>query len=1376
MPIDRTKFTPPEVPESLPAKAWRLYNKPIAEMLPDSSSLSKKSLDKRAEPSLKEADSVSKTGNTSDTKTNLIDRAAHSVLGSAADFLPTTAAKLHGFSSGALEAITPSVIAQAASAGTGKAATVANALVAGQGFHEAADSSLPTWKRALGGVTGSIGAFNPITKGAIRLINGAESVATPISKLGTSTSLKDSVAKLAADVKGGTPFSEQHIIDNYPELHAEVTKNPGGTYAKEIWGKDGKPAPPSIADISTTNAKQSLAAEKAKGALPPTIQQELIDKKPLLDLIDESRKRPLTPFESQAIEAERASYPSGVIAQKLGVNKPGMRLGGSVVDAAKAETTASTAADKATNAANVQEARNLNARDNYIAKDNVQTAKNLNTKDKFTRGIEKSADAATIEDAKRTAAGVAQSEAERQATTLDALKGTLTESHEPTSINETISGPGEHGGTERATFRRTAPEPPADEEGGGAMPDVSKAPVVTTPNLHTPDTVVRTLFNTKEAAAEALLQAGGGPAEIRSLGRGKYRAVYKNNTDTDLPPLDTPPPAPKSAPPAPKTAAQMVSESSPFQSLSPEEQQALIPHLNKAIEGGFSGNVEDLANELAGRLGAIKDGRSLMSDTGNSPDELVSSLRKGGGLSNATKSGWGGELSDIKSMYAKPGQFIGTNGQVRSGNGLFVKGGMEPDRALEFLQQDGRFSHLKSVNDLGDALRSAGSKPPATSPTQELADGLHPTWWKPSVPDVELGDSPILHSIEASVPGADSAPGVVPTEGVHPAPPVLEPEAQALRDQIAPHINPVGEAEPTLPGVEPTVNPDAKPVADLPLTLDGGKIPETPQAPDPSLFDAPAEPPVQAAGGAIPVSAKTPLEMAGEDYGAIKAAKKAGDIGVEPARTYYAKTAQRLNKESKAAAPIAEAPTGEPQVPSDSSDALTKLAPADQDKALADIVANFRKGRSSLGSESGAANLGLAARTAAAGVAGTVGYKEDPLGNKPLSALTMGAGTFMAPELMEKGIPILANGLSKASPYLERGLDTVNKLHNTGLLSPLSVVKKAAGDIGGLSLAAAENPQRAGDILKQFTTGAGRSGVWQAGKEGFNGPETEAATGLENFIQKGPLSLPGRVMGGLTHATKHVLGEAGFSEPEQRYYTLTDYPQHKVTEGAYNMLRGSKILQHLSPFARIGVNRLERGWEYSPFGMLTSKMGDPAAAGGIVKKALAGTAVSAGAYAATPDNFVKDHPIAASTISSLGGPLGIPIMAGMAMKNAHANAPEGKSAAALAANDAVHAVATDVPGLRLLEDVTSRDFPEGLARNYLSGYTNITRPIAVAMDPEEPDVSSKYLPESQKIVNRAVSNVPVLRSMLPKKGGVIPASGGEDTSKYLFDYSSKPKE
>lgn len=421
--------------------------------------------------------------------------------------------------------------------------------------------------------------------------------------------------------------------------------------------------------------------------------------------------------------------------------------------------------------------------------------------------------------------------------------------------------------------------------------------------------------------------------------------------------------------------------------------------------------------------------------------------------------------------------------------------------------------------------------------------------------------------------------------------------------------------------------------------------------------------------------------------------------------------------------------------------------------AVLDKLKSFIKG------ESGAADPYLAIRLGLGAGAGAVGYKYDPVGQATggdqalLSALLMGGAGVFAPELA-RSFKAVGPRIEGSNEQINNVMDTLNAVHNTGLLSPLSVVKKAAGDIGGLGSAILESsftdPRRAGRIMKALTSGL--PSAYKAAKAGWNEPTTEAISGLANIPQRlhdSPLGWNGRMMQALTRGTKDILNQAGFTPEEQAYYTLTANPTG-TGKHLYNFINSTKVGQHFSPFARIGLNRLQRGVERSPLGLVQLLMNpEEGQAAKIAQQAILGSIIMGGASSATPDGFFKDHPREAALISAMAGPYGIPVLAGMAMK--------GRKG--VSGSEMMRAVTKDVPGFRFMEDVMS---PEGFARNYLSSYTNVTRPIAEAFDPadrrklfsltdpREVDVRPKH-DAIGSVIDQAIANIPGARNLMPSK-------------------------
>jgi hypothetical protein len=680
--------------------------------------------------------------------------------------------------------------------------------------------------------------------------------------------------------------------------------------------------------------------------------------------------------------------------------------------------------------------------------------------------------------------------------------------------------------------------------------------------------------------------------------------------------------------------------------------------------------------------------------------------------------GEGGAATDEGGVSPVPGpQFLYDKGNAKKlADKLIKEGGYAKGTDIQVTPRDGGYWIYHTSNPPPPA---AGTVP--VTPAESASLGLDPT------PTGPKGGAPTPKTPKAAdVPKAETPKVEVPKSSAKSA---KVDEANAGADKLEQLL---GDRE-------------------VKLANGKGALPAEPPAEGPLVANTQPAPPTFRVYGDPETGAIDPLEKAGEEYGILKGLKKEGLGSEAGSGTPREPVGGRAGAGKNAAAVKAETDAVNPL-----SDQLLKLPADAQDSALKSIVSKFlsERGATKIGDETGAANPMLLARMAGAGVGGAYGYNQDPEGSV-LGGLAGAAAGAYAPSLATK-IPEV---VPKFSEGLHKLMDVGNKVHNTGLLSPLSVVKKAAGDVGGLTTAAIMNPERAGDILRQFTTSKGRGMIADAFRAGFKGPEAEAVSGVDNYLQKPLLSLPGRTMGGLTKATQGVLGEAGFSVPEQRYYTLTAVPQTDLGKAAKVALN-NKVMQHFSPFAKIGINRLERGFEFSPLGFtkLLKKGVTPEEAQEIAAKAALGTTAMAGTAALTPDNFVKDHPVVASTIASLGGPMGVPMMAAMAGKQLHNSsaAEDTWMDSAKHVGDAVNAVSRDVPGLRLIEDMTGRSFPIGFGRNYLSGYTNFSRPIAVALDPNEPDVNSKGLPLQKQLLNRMLSNIPFVRSTLERQDGSTP--------------------
>jgi hypothetical protein len=1314
-----------------------------------------------------------------------------------------TAAKIKGFLAGSAEAVKPGHLAALATLpamaaeapagilGTnvlGLGGTVGNVLKAATGINKLRQvaGAIPAWAEGLNAVgsaaMGIEGAaqtaqdVNDPTKGKLDVAKDV--LNTGLGALGSVAGVRNfqktrNITKALGDIQQaqeasrptglrlaldsvrktglGTPTTPEEI-SNQALLYDELKKKPAGNIAQEIFGKDKEvPGDPSHVDLTLAHQAaledQAARVEDIKDELAKGFSKNLAAKYSNMDKADKERLAAGT--------QEERNYKAGQRFIKDNL---------------------------------VQDTRNDKAVSSFQQKDAAARAADIKAETKFNVGQAKAAEAAGTQNAKIDDQAIAQADAERQANAIDSLKDRLSNPVEPSVIRETVSGPGEHGGTARATFMRTEPPPPEEEgtvagaAGGRPINPQAKTPVgpATSKGFQTPEDAQR--------AADA---TGGAFSVAQNPNDGLHYLV------------------PQGKQPPWNNGVEQATR--PWSQLTAKEKSGVLPLLKQAKDAGVPGDqLESLGDELASKLGMIKAGREAADDSNASLESAVKAIK-----------GSGAPIFDDGS------EEIGAFRQFLKKNGISTRGVLAKTGKIRSLDQAAEdlkgtlpgFENSKETS-LLDHIQGLAAEE-KQSPVDELVSKHTGNWWeKPTaeVQDYTQGDVPAL---DVEPPSGQKTPPLPtangPLENLAPLSPrgkaqviggVMNPtedqisrinvnlEREAAQAPISEAAEPQGPAddsfdpaklegesqaqsEPPLSVGEfaQALNQEGKkPLVPLPqqtLKLTGEQVPQAPEPgfdfdvkqtanpdgtttfyPEPKASEEPlTQPEAPQPNAAIPARLfKSQLEAAGPHYAETQAAFKAGEAPNEAARV-AGKAASRINRESIAAdaarEKAAQIQSVQQEIADPNTDPLTKT-----------MLQRW------LG-EHGAAQAATALRLGAGTLGGAVGYQQDPLGNRPLSAAVTGGLGFFSPEIasaINKLAPTIGEGTVNRREQIANIAKVINQFHNTALLSPLSVAKKAAGDVGGLTLAAIEHPEFAGDLLKQFTTAEGRANLLNNFKEGFHGPDQEAIGGLDlpNRIlnsNKNPMSWSGKMMGGLTKATKGALGEAGFSAPQQRYYTLTDYPRYKSTEYLYNAIRQGDFLKHLVPFARVGVNRLERGYEYSPLGFANLFMkGHSEDPGGTVTKALMGTLAGGAAYAMTPEDFVKNHPITASVASSLAGPVGLPALAGMALKNAHQQKgdpfyarPSGSKFA-----DATQEIARDVPGLRIIEDASGKS-PVGFARNYLSGYTNVARPVALGLqylnegNMEDPDLTSKNLTPGEQIYNRALSNIPGIRERLPKK-------------------------
>lgn len=1252
------------------------------------------------------------------------------------------------------------------------------------------------------------------------------------------------------------------ILKMHEALDAHTLQSRKGAIAiNDIYGKEGRPDTPVKDDKGQFNivskglpivdaerayqqglteagkdVKNSNALERAKGAPSKIEQSELQAKKPLLDLIEASKSRNLTSDELSKVGTEIKSYPKGVVAKSL------LDLKKTAADVTKTSGQAAkmNASDAAANldvkmnqAAKLDEDAKLAANatkplDKAKAKADEAANKNLskgNTPE--NRDAQNLIDTQKWAD-KQQADKIAQSNAEAQQNQFDNFIGRDDVKAGPQSASVGSKGQGPNGESQslRQSYNVVPPKPTpkdsvtpaegtpsdkgsiykkgmskddaikaADAAGGPGIMDVIKGPASETGDHYLVPAgkgpVIDPLAPTPPAPAQPPLGSPwdvaanrryGNKAEAATIAKVVGGQVYQHGPrqysirmpevapEAPYVPRDLAAPTPdqqwaaggdnpskgKYSSLGPNTPEDIFNESNP----GPEPEGADTSFDPEAIEASQQKPLEvapDFRQHNLPRKAAPAGTTLENLGVAGAPDPLtpkVPGFRVANGIANADAFKQGPAFTDPNAI--------------------------ETGRALERRLQTG---------EAPQGIPERRMAPPVSSPGQELTN--------------------------------------VTPDGIQHIP--TEPEAQA--PEVPPQINATGEAEPTLPGVVPTVNPDAAPVAEAPYgltpqapqaptqtsgnlfgtpetfdqgtarlranppapstnrglkatlpgfdesvasTIDKGKSMETlPQlsssdivnnayktelnkpenqariqkmkadmeqqvaatrarisaesrpneeGPFSTITDNPSEAAAQPPkGGAAPIRFfKSPLEAAGQGYGDIKAAKAAGEVVPEQGRKIAGQAAQRLNREAQAAPQAPSAPQMDPdavaqakslqaEIDSPDTDPLTK---AMLKKHLSDFADKY----------------------------GIKFFPGDEGGGTTLSMFGAGQGRNLSRAFQGLQGTGEEDALTRAGGFL-------NNLRRSTLLSPYSVAKKGIGDIQALGTAAMTRPSQAGEIGRNLFS----PDTIENFKSGWNSPtqglEDDSMMGKSLQSPNNPLSWAGRTMAGMTNATKNVLTNSGFTPEEAQGFTLTKTPSRMFTAPIYETLNKPGF-NHLDPFSRIGLNWIEQGYEHSPAGLadLYFKKGNlsPEEASMIKRKAAIGTAVGAGAYAATPDDFVKNHPMAARMMTA--GPLGPAALMGMLLKNQTKDD-------SLPVGQALGGLLNEMPGMQLADDLHSIKTagPKGYARNYLASYSNVTRPIAEALDPAERDTSSKDLSPTESLLNKAEANVPILRGTLPLK-------------------------
>lgn len=450
-------------------------------------------------------------------------------------------------------------------------------------------------------------------------------------------------------------------------------------------------------------------------------------------------------------------------------------------------------------------------------------------------------------------------------------------------------------------------------------------------------------------------------------------------------------------------------------------------------------------------------------------------------------------------------------------------------------------------------------------------------------------------------------------------------------------------------------------------------------------------PPPDPSQSIIPMEAlkRTPAEVAGQHYGAIKDERAALPPGEAPrgsplwkAERIAGTAAQRTKFEADAAAATAANATSRPErIDPQVEAAQTDLA----DPAIPEhIKAGIRDWLSSKGESNPMvmARVGLGLGGALTGAAVD---KDDPIEG----AILGGTAGAMAPSLVEK------LDTNPESGMLQALLKRLPNMYRSGLLSePKSLGYNAiAGPLGSQFFGGLEqtlkgvahgNPEQTamgGNILKDVASplkwGKGYLNALaeaeqklresEMGRAGFD------AIGNETYADK-VIQIPATLMTGGDVNVKTQLRDRGMPEDLAEETTLTAEPKRALWRNIANFGKtttenkhGSAIANMLLPFKRTAANIMESGTERTPIlGSVISALGDPELktpwTDQFVQQGIGG-AVFGTSFALgynTPTSTAKDYKIL-NLVSNLGGQYALLSGAGFAAGQAKRM---GKSAAA----------------------------------------------------------------------------------------------------------------
>lgn len=895
-------------------------------------------------------------------------------------------------------------------------------------------------------------------------------------------------------------------------------------------------------------------------------------------------------------------------------------------------------------------------------KTQVQDARNEAARNKYTRKIEVARAQADAEDAKRAEAAIAQSEAERQAQAIEDIRTKATEKSDPTVLTETVTGPGLHGGTSKGTFREQVPEPPADGGGGDGAP-LGPAKPFTSELIPAKENIELTIYRSHEKAKD-LANAYGGTAAGMDV--QKTEGGWRVRFPRELPPEGgiNPPDEPVGGVPVEPPSPNPLPNGGSHGEMPPSLDKARIAakkYRNRAEANAIAKETGGTVKQAGPRNYRVifaeevnpfvpepevpqgpppvettptepepfKPAQPLVPETAPAAPELdmsTSARAKRAGLTSQEF----GRYMDLQPYQGRPRltpeeweEFKVLKGRIEGGPAQAPQAPVEPPPPIQGTGKADKFAETQGGADeldaIMDQIHGEGSTPrinPEGHGTIPSEPPTGPQAAPPQTPE-SIEEAKLAAAIEKVKADSDFKKNVL---------------AKQVRKgmRIAPKPVPT-EAEPSIPGLEGvsgTENP-TPPVADLPqqgLSLTpppvkppkAGNLPLAPEglggkARNITTGKTPAEdlladtaqtavePPKVEPAAPIRMF-KSPLEAAGEGYGDIKKAKLAGEKVPEEGRRVAGQAAQRLKKEADAVAPKVE-PT--PVETGPTSDDLTKLSPEDQSKALADIVEKFKN-------EKGAIDPMLLTRIGlgtAGALAGAVATPDDPLTG---ALLGLGVGAF-APSVARALMTRIAQGkvspqnTEKVASKIKENVDTFFRMmpdyqrfaylsHPINLPMNIWVGPYGSSVMAAIEHAAAGDPR--GQIALKMLTPANFMRRFKANLAEAGVRVSESNERTEGLLgQAGPqwwrdlAQKPGKMMTQGDLAARDILKEAGFSEEEARRITLTSEPYTPTGKMISAAKKGAQteggkkgwFTNMALPFYRTATNQLEQGLERTPF-------------------------------------------------------------------------------------------------------------------------------------------------------------------------------------------------